>query len=81
MVIFEVVDSGYGMSEDDLAHIFDKFYRSDNPQVTEEQGSGMGLTIASEIVQLHDGEIEVQSELGKGSHFTIKIPKEDYTLG
>ena len=81
MVMFDVRDTGYGMSEDDLAHIFDKFYRSKDPQVAEQQGTGLGLAIAAEIVQLHDGEIEVESELGKGTHFTIKIPKEEYTLG
>ncbi|MBW1902267.1 MAG: hypothetical protein JRJ20_11620 [Deltaproteobacteria bacterium] len=80
MVLFDVLDTGYGMSEEDLAHIFDKFYRSKNPQVAEQQGTGLGLAIAAEIVQLHDGEIEVQSELGKGTHFTLKIPKEEYTL-
>ena len=81
MVVFEVIDTGYGMSDEDLSHIFDKFYRSDNPQIAEQQGAGLGLAIASEIVQLHDGEIDVQSELGKGTHFTIKIPQEDFYLG
>lgn len=81
MVIFDVRDSGYGMSEEDLAHIFEKFYRSSNPQIAEQQGTGLGLAIASEIIDLHDGEIEVRSEIGKGTHFTLKIPKEEYYLG
>ncbi|MBW1850420.1 MAG: hypothetical protein JRJ15_03125 [Deltaproteobacteria bacterium] len=81
MVVFEIIDTGYGMSDEELTHIFDKFYRSDNPQIAEQQGAGLGLAIASEIVQLHDGEIDVQSELGKGTHFTIKIPQEDFYLG
>lgn len=80
MVIFEVSDSGYGISDEDLAHIFDKFYRSSNPQVCEQQGTGLGLGIAAEIVQLHDGGIAVQSKLGKGTRFTIRIPKEEYYL-
>lgn len=80
MVIFEVKDSGYGMSEEDLAHIFDKFYRSNNPQIAEQQGSGLGMAIAAEMVRLHDGEIEVQSELGKGTHISVKIPKKEYSL-
>jgi len=81
MVIFDIKDTGYGMSEEDLSHIFDKFYRSSNPQIVEQQGTGLGLAITSEIIGLHEGEIKVQSELGNGTHFTIKIPKEEYYLG
>jgi len=80
-VIFDIKDTGYGMSEEDLSHIFDKFYRSSNPQIAEQQGTGLGLAITAEIIGLHEGEIKVQSELGNGTHFTIKIPKEEYYLG
>jgi signal transduction histidine kinase len=80
MVIFEVIDTGYGISQEDLSHIFDKFYRSENPQISEQQGTGLGLAITSEIIRLHDGKIEVQSEIGKGTHFAVKIPKEEYYL-
>jgi len=80
MVVFEIKDSGYGISEEDRVHIFDKFYRSSNPQIFEQQGTGLGLAITSEIIGLHDGEIKVQSELGKGSCFTVEIPKEEYYL-
>jgi len=79
-VIFEVTDTGYGISEQDLPHIFDKFYRSTNAQITAQVGSGLGLAITSEIVQLHDGEIEVQSTLGQGTHFTIRLPKEEFSI-
>ncbi len=81
MVIFEIKDSGYGISEEDCVHIFDKFYRSSNAQIAEQQGTGLGLAITSEIIGLHSGEIEVQSELGKGTCFTVQIPKEEYYLG
>jgi two-component system phosphate regulon sensor histidine kinase PhoR len=81
MVIFDIKDTGYGMSEKDLAHIFDKFYRSSNPQIAQQQGTGLGLAITSEIIALHEGKIEVQSEVGRGTAFTIKIPKEEYFLG
>ncbi|MFC1822196.1 sensor histidine kinase [Thermodesulfobacteriota bacterium] len=80
-VIFEVGDTGYGIDEEDLPHIFDKFYRSNNPQITEETGSGLGLAMTAEIIQLHGGEIEVQSEIGKGTQFTISIQKEEFYLG
>jgi signal transduction histidine kinase len=80
-VLFDIADTGYGMCEEDLSRVFEKFYRSDNPQVAAQTGSGLGLAIACEIVHLHDGEIEVQSKLGEGSRFTIRIPKEEYTVG
>ena len=81
MVVFDIKDTGHGMSEEDLSHIFDKFYRSQNPQITDKQGTGLGLAITSEIIGLHEGEIKVKSELGKGTYFTVKIPKEEYYLG
>lgn len=81
MVVFDIKDTGHGMSEEDLSRIFEKFYRSQNPQIAAQQGTGLGLAITSEIIGLHDGEIKVKSELGKGTHFTVKIPKEKYYLG
>jgi signal transduction histidine kinase len=81
LVIFDINDSGYGMSKEELPRIFDKFYRSDNPQIAEQQGTGLGLTIASQIISLHGGKIEVQSNLGQGSHFSVKIPKKENYLG
>jgi len=81
MVTFDVTDTGYGIAEDELPQIFDKFFRSANPQVTDEIGSGLGLSITAEIVRLHDGEIDARSELGVGTQFTIKIPREEYYLG
>ncbi|MBC8442428.1 MAG: PAS domain-containing protein [Deltaproteobacteria bacterium] len=81
MVVFEINDTGYGMDEKDLPHIFEKFYRSENEDVVEQTGSGLGLAITAEIIKTHDGFIEVQSELDKGSQFTIKIPKGDLLIG
>jgi len=80
-VIFEVTDTGYGIAEEDLPHIFEQFYRSGDQNVSEQSGSGLGLAITREIINLHGGEIEVRSTLGQGSHFTIRIPKEEYHLG
>ena len=81
VVVFEVIDNGYGISKDDLANIFDKFYRSTDPRVTEQTGSGLGLALTSEIIRLHGGEIEVSSKVDQGSHFVIRLPKEEYYLG
>jgi signal transduction histidine kinase len=79
-VLFDITDTGYGISEEELPKIFDKFFRSVNPQITDQVGSGLGLAITQEIVKLHDGDIEARSELGKGTHFTVKIPKEEFYL-
>ncbi len=81
MVFFEIMDTGYGISAEDYPHIFEKFYRSSNPQVTDQDGSGLGLATTAEIVHLHNGEISAQSEPGRGTHFTIKLPKEEFYLG
>ena len=81
VVVFEVIDNGYGISKEDLAHIFDKFYRSTDTRITEQTGSGLGLALTSEIIRLHGGEIEVSSKVDEGSHFVIRLPKEEYYLG
>jgi len=80
-VVLEVADTGYGIAKDDLPHIFDQFYRSSDPNVTNQVGSGLGLAITQEIVRLHSGEIEVQSEPGRGTQFTITLPREEYQIG
>ena len=80
-IIFDVIDTGCGISPKDLPYIFDKTYRSKDPLVREEPGSGLGLALTQEIIELHGGEIEVQSESGKGAQFTIKLPKEENNLG
>ena len=78
---FEVIDTGYGIAKEDLPHICEKFYRSGNKEITAQMGSGLGLAITSEIVRLHGGHIDIQSELGVGTHMTIRIPKEEHYLG
>jgi hypothetical protein len=62
-VVIEITDTGYGLAPEEIPHIFEKFYRSRNPKVAQQAGSGLGLSIAQEIVQLHGGDIEVQSKL------------------
>ena len=79
-VTFEVKDQGYGIPKEDLPHIFDKFYRSKDPSIAEQTGSGLGLAMTAVIIHLHGGEVEVESEPGEGSHFIIRIPKEEYHL-
>jgi signal transduction histidine kinase len=77
----EVEDTGFGISEKALPHIFDKFYRiTDNEQVRDITGSGLGLALVKEIVEIHGGSVKVRSTLGKGSIFTITLPKEESAM-
>ncbi|MBX7072242.1 MAG: cell wall metabolism sensor histidine kinase WalK [Pirellulales bacterium] len=69
-----VEDSGYGIAVEELNKIFDKFFRSSDPRVQEETGSGLGLSLAHEVVRLHGGRLTVHSELDKGSKFTMSLP-------
>jgi len=69
-----VADSGPGIAPNDVAHVFERFYRADKARSRRAGGTGLGLTIARELVRAHGGEISVQSELGKGSRFLIRLP-------
>jgi signal transduction histidine kinase len=69
-----VEDQGFGISEDDQPHIFDRFYRVAQPGSDDAHGGGLGLAIALAITQAHAGSIEYASKLGVGSMFTVKLP-------
>ncbi len=71
----DVADTGIGISSKDLPHIFEEFYRAPNAKSYEIEGTGVGLAIVKEIVEAHHGNLEVKSELGKGSTFTVILPK------
>ena len=73
----DVEDTGVGISEDDLPRIFDKFFRSMNPEVQAEKGTGLGLAIAQEVIHLHGGDLTVHSELGVGTTFAVTLPLEE----
>jgi len=72
---FTVSDSGPGIAPEHLSRVFDRFYRVTGPG--QPGGAGLGLAIAREIVQAHGGQIEVQSELGKGSRFSFSLKRTD----
>ena len=78
--VFDITDTGVGISAEDLPRVFDRFYRSSDTKVREQSGSGLGLAIAAEIVRLHHGSIDVKSEPGKGAQFVIRIPVEGFSL-
>lgn len=73
--IIHVEDSGIGIPQEDLKRIFERFYRTDKSRNRKTGGAGIGLTIAKTIVQAHKGKLTVESEEGKGSRFTIILPK------
>jgi len=72
-VVIQVADQGRGIPEEDLGHVFDRFYRARNTR-TAIPGNGLGLYLAKYFVELHNGRIEVESELDKGSTFTVRLP-------
>ncbi len=74
LVRIEVKDSGIGIDESKIDHVFKAFGQIDENDSREFQGTGLGLTIASKLINLHKGTIDVSSELGIGSVFTIRLP-------
>lgn len=73
-----IIDNGVGITPDDLERIFDRFWREDRSRTRWEGGSGLGLAIARSIVEQHHGSIRVQSKLGEGSQFIVRLPSIDY---
>ncbi|XGV97939.1 MAG: two-component system sensor histidine kinase RppB [Leptolyngbya sp. BL-A-14] len=72
--IIQVRDTGMGIAIEDQPHIFDRFYRVQADRSRQTGGSGLGLAIAQAIVQKHQGSLDVQSQIGRGSTFTVRLP-------
>lgn len=72
--VFQVQDTGTGIPAKELPHMFERFHRVEQATGRTHEGSGIGLSLVHELVQLHNGHITVESELGKGTCFTIRIP-------
>ena len=72
--MIQVEDNGIGIPKNQLAMIFDRFYQIDSKSRSSSMGSGIGLALTKALVDLHGGEIEVKSEEGTGSIFTVKLP-------
>lgn len=72
--IIEIKDSGVGIEKESLALVFDRFYQAENSNTRQQEGFGIGLALTKELVCLMNGDIDVESELGKGTKFTVVLP-------
>ena len=79
-IVIRVSDTGLGISATDQPRIFEKFYRSTEDQIVQKSGHGLGLSLAKEIIELHQGEITLQSTPDEGSEFTITLKKNSTIL-
>ncbi|OEF98503.1 ATP-binding protein [Desulfuribacillus alkaliarsenatis] len=75
MIIIEVTDNGVGIPEEDVPFVFERFYKADKARTRSKSGTGLGLAISKNIIEAHSGEISVRSQVGKGTTFTIELPK------
>ena len=72
-----IQDTGIGISEEQKQHIFERFYKADSSRNRSYGGSGLGLAIVKKVLDLHEGEIKVESEEGKGTEFIMRIPNHE----
>jgi len=73
-VIITLKDTGIGISEADAPHVFDRFYQVDDSQTRVQQGTGIGLALSKELIELHKGSLSLKSKVGAGSTFYIRLP-------
>jgi signal transduction histidine kinase len=71
---FGITDTGLGITAEDQVHLFERFYKADRSRTHSNGGSGLGLSIAKKIVEMHRGTIRVKSTLGRGATFTVSLP-------
>lgn len=74
--LISVADTGIGIAPADLPYVFERFYRADKSRARETGGSGIGLALVQQIARLHHGEVTVESTLGRGTKFTVRLPLE-----
>jgi signal transduction histidine kinase len=75
-IIGEIADTGIGIAESEVPHIFDEFYRTEGAKASGETGTGLGLAIVKQLIDAYGGEIRIRSEPGQGSSFTFVLPLE-----
>jgi signal transduction histidine kinase len=72
-----VEDTGMGIPEEELSHVFERFFRGEQPQLMQLPGTGLGLAIVKEIIELHGGRVTLESQIGEGTAFTVWLPLAD----
>ena len=77
MIEFKIRDTGIGIAAEDQQRIFERFYKADRSRTRSNGGSGLGLAIAKKIVELHGGEIGVESDPGVGTTFIVRIKAKE----
>ncbi len=75
-LVWRVRDNGVGIPEEDRDHVFERFYRVDKARSRETGGTGLGLSIVRQLVTLHGGTVTVESSMGEGSEFTVRLPRK-----
>ncbi len=78
-VQIDISDTGIGIPADELANVFDEFFRATNARESEKDGTGLGLSIVKQIVERHAGKISVDSRQDQGTKFTVTLPKDSST--
>jgi len=73
-VCFDVEDTGIGIDPEDIPHLFERFYRGKQVRQSKIHGTGLGLAIVKEILEIHEGQIVVESTMDKGTKFTVTLP-------
>jgi signal transduction histidine kinase len=73
-MVVSITDTGIGIAKDHLPHVFERFFRVDSARAPTTGGSGLGLPISKRIIEAHHGSITVESSLGKGTTFEVKLP-------
>lgn len=76
-IIFKIEDTGIGISDNNISHVFDRFWQADSSSTKKYSGTGLGLSVSKNIIQLLNGEIWVESTYKKGTTFYIKLPLEE----
>ncbi|MCU0786662.1 MAG: ATP-binding protein [Verrucomicrobia bacterium] len=78
-LVFVVSDTGIGISQEDVSQLFQRFWQADTSSNRRHQGAGIGLALVRELTEVQGGRVEVQSELGKGTKFTVSLPLHEAT--
>ena len=80
LVQIDIIDTGIGIPADEVQNVFNEFFRASNAKESNKEGTGLGLSIVQQIVQRHSGKISIGSQLGKGTTFTIVLPRGSPTF-